>query len=286
MKKILLTISIALISIMTAQSQDFEKATSLAKEANEKLVNGDAQAAAEGFTAALAEAQQCSDEGAAELIANCKKGLVQAHWSRANNAVKEGDFSLALEAIGTTIIAAGQYEEAEIAEKVVTLKTEVHQAYANAELKAASAEKDAAAKKAHFEAAAAQLDSVLVNSSDGKVLLQRGQVAGGLGNKEDAIKYFTMAKEAGEAKADAQLSKIYLKEAQALLKAGKSEAAIASASKSVSFEESANAYFIMGNAYRALGKKADAVTSYEKFLKLDPNNKNAAAVKQVIEALK
>lgn len=287
MKKTLLLISAAILSITLVSAQNFENATNLAKEANENLVNGNTQAALDGFKSALAEAQQCTEEGAAGLVGNCKTGIVQSQWKLALDAISAGEFENAVKALDETSAAAKEYGVEEFEQKAAEKKLEVHQAWANAETKAAAAEADAAAKKAHLEKAAEQLDCVLaVNGADGKLLLQRGQIAKNLGKKDEAVDFFLKAKEAGEEKAGTQLSKLYLNDAQKANKAKKYDEAISAALKANEYEESANAYRVAAMASQALVKNADAIKYFEKYLELAPDAKDAAAVKTIIANLK
>lgn len=288
MKKFIVLVSAALLSMGIASAQDMEKATNLAKEANEALVNGDYNAAISSFKAAMEEAAQCAEEGAADLLANCKKGYTMAHNALANALAKDGKLAEAIEQYKTVAKVAIENEEAEIAEKAQEKVLQLHQAIANAKMKAAGAEKEAAAKAEAYKEALSHLDALLENNSeDGKVMLQKGQVLNALGQKDAAIAAFEKAKELGQAdSANKQLSTIYLKDANALNKAQKYKEAVAMALKSIECAPSANAYKIAGIASQKAGDIPAAVENLSKYLEVSPNAADAAQIKAAVEALK
>lgn len=288
MKKVIVLVSAALLSMGIASAQDFEKATNLAKEANEALVNGDFKLASENFKAAAAEAAACAEDDAQELVATCKKGYTQAQNAYAQALYKAGQLEEAIQQAGETVKVAAENGEEEIKEKAQAFKLQLHQAYANAKMKAAQKEQDAAAKVSAYKAALENLDEVLENNpAAAKVVLQKGQVLSALGKKEEAVAAFEKAKELGEADAaNKQLSTIYLKEAQGFMKAQKYKEAVASALKSADYLPSANAYKIAGiSAGKAQDYKA-AVANLEKYLQMDPAAKDAEAMKAAIAGYK
>lgn len=285
MKKVIILAAAAILSAGITYAQDFEKATNLAKDANEKLVAGDAAAAIDGFKAALAEAEQCSEEAAPELVNTCRTAIVQAHYKMVNDLIDAGNFKEALAKAKETIAVAQEYGEAEVEEKANEKVDQLNQALANAEIKAAAGASDPAEKKAHYEEASALLDVILASDPDNaKTLLQKGQVLSALGQKDAAIEAFVKARENGqEAAANKQLSNIYLKEAQSLLKAKNFDGCIEAAVKSNEYLENANAYRLAG---MAANSKKDLNAAYEyfsKYLTLKPND---AQIKQVVDAIK
>lgn len=288
MKKIVVFVSAVLVSMGIATAQDFEKATNLAKEGNEALSSGDFKLAVENFKAAAAEASQCAEDGAADLVANCKKGYVMAQNAYSQALYKEGKLEEAIAQAVETVKAAAENGEAEIGEKAAAFKLQLHQAIANSKMKAASAAADASAKVSAYKEALANLDEVIAAAPEtAKAYLQKGQIYGALGQKEAAVEAFVKAKELGlEEQANKQLSTIYLKEAQAMSKAQKYADAISAALKSAEYSANGNAYKIAGVA---AGKSADyksAVQYLEKYLELTPNAKDAEQMKAAIAAYK
>ena len=73
--------------------------------------------------------------------------------------------------------------------------------------------------------------------------------------------------------------------AQAANKAKKYQEVIDYAAKSNQYLESANAYRFAAGAYQQLGKNAECIANFEKYLELSPNAKDAAGVKFTIAAL-
>ena len=68
-------------------------------------------------------------------------------------------------------------------------------------------------------------------------------------------------------------------------KAKKYQETIDYAAKSNQYLENANAYRFAAGASQQLGKNADCIANYEKYLELSPNAKDAAGVKFTIAAL-
>lgn len=286
MKKIIVLASAALMFAGIANAQDLMKATELAKQANEALVNDDCETAVNNFNAALAEAQNCTEEAAAELVENCKKGVVIAMYKQANGMIDAGDLAGAIAQLEATGKKAEEFGEDEYVEKTASKVHQLHQAIAGSKIKAAAGEKDPAAKKALFEEAAAQLELVLATEpNNANALMQKGQVMNALGKKDAAIEAFLAAKENGqEANANKQISTIYLKEASANLSAKKYDEAYTAALKSNEYMESANAYKIAGYAAHSSKRFKEAVENLSKYLELSPNAKDAANVKAAIDA--
>ena len=287
MRKILVLAAVAAISAISVMAQDFAKATDLAKQANDALVGGDFQTAINDFAAAAAEAAQCSEEECAALIENCKKGIAQANYSLANSLIENGSLKEALEQLAVTAGAAEEAGEAELAEKAAEKTLQLHQAIANAKIKAAPKETDPAIKVATYKEALTHLDAVLEKETDnGRALLQKGQVLNAIGERVAAVESFLKAKECGqEEAADKQLSIIFLKDAAAKLKAKDFSGAVEAALKSNEFKESANAYKIAGTAANGAKDIAAAEQYLSKYLELAPDAKDAAQIKAAVTAL-
>lgn len=288
MKKFIVLVSAALLSMGIASAQDFEKATNMAKEANEALVNGDFQTAADTFKAALQETEGCTEEGVDVLVASCKKGYVLAQNGYAQALYKKGELDAAIAQAEVTIAAAKENGEDEIAQKAESFKFQLHQAVANAKMKAAGAAADAAGKAAAYKEALVHLEAVLEKDAEnGKAYLQKGQILNALGKKDDAIAAFTKASELGLGdQANKQLSTIFLKEAQALNKAQNFKGAVEAALKSAEYLPNANAYKIAGIASQKAGDIAGAAEYLQKYLDINPGAADAAQMKAAVEAFK
>lgn len=288
MKKIVLFIAAAIAGISLAGAQDLQKATELAKQANEALTGGNAQAAIENFQAAATEAAQCTEEGAADLATSCKKGLAQAYYSYANNLIEGGSLSEAIEQLATAAKIAAEVEESELAEKAQEKTTQLHQAIANAKIKAAGTAADATAKLAAYKEAITHLDEVIAKEADNaKAYLQKGQVLSAINEKAQAVESYMKAAELGMADAaNKQLSNIFVKEAAAKLKAKDFKGAVSAALKSNEYLENANAYKIAGTASNALKDLPAAEKYLSKYVELAPNAKDAEQIKAAVTAIK
>lgn len=287
MKKIIVILSTVIFGAAIVSAQDFAKATELAKQANESLMAGDFAGAESNFQAALIQASACTEEGAAELVATCKTGIAQSKYAAVNPLIEADQWKEAIAKLDEAIKVAKEYGEEELAGKAVEKKSQVLQAAANAEIKAGSAEKDPQAKAAHFTEALAYLDASLAEDpANGKTLLSKGQVLATLGRKDQAIETFLLAKENGEEDAaNKQLSNIYMKEANAYLKASKYKDSIASATKSTEYNpQNTNAYKIGGIASQKSGDLKGAVEFLSKYLELKPNDAQIAAAVTAMKA--
>ena len=288
MKRIITIFAALALCGATAFAQNLEEATNATKAANEALVAGNYDEAAAGFRAALDKAVACNEAEAEELANTCKTGLTQSIYAAANDLVKNNNLEQGLVKIEEAIAAAKEYGISEIEEKATDLKYQIHQAIYNTKMKAAKAEKDAAAKAAYLKEALEQIEIVLANDPEnGNLILSKGQVQESLGKYEEAIATYTIAKEKGlQDKASRMISKVYLKIAQAKMKAGDLPAAIEYAKKSNEESPNANACKIAGISAQKLKDYKTAVAYLQKYLELAPSAKDADQIKTAIDALK
>ena len=135
-------------------------------------------------------------------------------------------------------------------------------------------------------AAAAYSKVVELEPANGNAYLRLGQVYAATGKTEEAVAAFEQAAANGQEKtANKQLSNLFLKKAQAAAKAKQFQSVVDFASKSNSYLETANAYRMAASAYQQLNDSAACIASYEKYLELNPNAKDANGVKYTIAAL-
>lgn len=271
-----------------ALAQDFQKVTELAKQANDELVGGNAQAAISNFKAAIEGAATCTEDGVADLVANCKKGIALANNSLANTMIESGQLEEAVKQLETTMAAAIEAGDEELALKVDQKTTQLHQALANAKIKSASTSADPAVKVAIYKEALTHLDAALAKDGENaKLYLQKGQVLGSIGDKAGAVENFLKAKELGkESEANKQLSTIFVKEAAAKLKAKDFKGAIDAAMKSNEFLESATSYKIAGTAANGMKDLEHAAEYLSKYIELAPNAKDVEQMKAAVAAIK
>ena len=130
MKKIFVILGIALLSAGAVSAQNFESATNKAKEANEALVADNAQAALDGFMQAKAEAEQCGDEGAAELVESCKQGITLAQNKLANDLIDAGKLKEAIAQLEQNVKTAEEFGIEEAKTKAAEKIQQLYQAIA------------------------------------------------------------------------------------------------------------------------------------------------------------
>ena len=276
MKKIFLFIVAAFMSAGVASAQDLNEAITLAKDGNAAFELGEYNLAIEAFTKSLTIAESIEGEEAANHAGTCKTAICAIYLSNAKALLKAGDYNGALAKLNETIAAAESYNAAETVASATELIPSVYMAQGNAALKA----KDMAG------AIAAYTKVTELNPANGDAYLRLGRALAASGKVEEAVAAYETAAANGEEKdAKKQLSTLFLKKAQASLKGGKGQEAIDFAMKSNEYLESANAYNIAAKAAQKLGKNADCIAFYQKYLELKPNAKDAAGVKFTIAAL-
>ena len=135
-------------------------------------------------------------------------------------------------------------------------------------------------------AVAAYTKVVELNPENGDAYLLIGRAQAACGKMDEAVAAYEAAMKNGEeAAAKKQLSTLFLKKAQASLKAGKSQETIDMAMKSNEYLENANAYNLAAKAAQKLGNNALCIENFVKYLELKPNAKDAAGVTFTIAAL-
>lgn len=268
MKKIILIAAATLFAVFTASAQDMAQATETAKAANEALQNGDNTAALNGFKEALAIAENCGDEGA-ELCSTCKDIIPRILLAVGKDNIKAKDYDKAIEYVQQAVAAAEEYGNFDVATEGDKLIPNIKLSKANDFL-----------NSKNFDAAAAAFQEILSQDpTNGVAAIRLGAALGASGKVEEAKAAYEQAIENGQEKAaKKQLSTIYLKEAQAALKAGKFADAISAAGKSNEYLENANACKIAGNAAVKAKDNETAVTNFEKYLQLSPNAKDANGI--------
>ena len=236
---------------------------------------GNKEAALANFQTALTMAEALGDEGA-EIAANCKNTIPAIMESIAKDLIKAENYDAAVDQLNKTIEAAELYGVADVAADARDLVPSVYLSKGNTLLKA----KDAAGAAAAFQ------QTLALDPANGMASLLLGQALTAQGKIAEAEAAYLQAAENGQStNATKQLSRMYLKLAQAALKGKKAQDAYDNAVKANSFLEDANAYKIAASAAQQLGKNADCITNYEKYIELKPNAKDAAGVKFTIGAL-
>ena len=275
MKKIILTLAAVILSAGLISAQDMAQATETAQNANEALVAKDYAKALEGFKQALSLAQACGEEGE-ELVGTCKTVIPSIVLSIAKNEIKEAKYDEGIAQLEEAIKVAEEYGNDDVIGEAAGLIPQVKKQ------KATSLFND----KDYAAAAEAFKEIVAADPEDGASALRLAVALTNTGDKEGSIAAFKQAAEHGQAaNANKQLANIYLKDAQALLKDKKYKEAIAACEESNTYSESANAYKLLASAASQLKDNAKAISSYEKYLELSPDAKDAAGINTTIAVL-
>ncbi len=275
MKKIFLLFAAAFMAAGIASAQDINKAIELANNGNEAFQLGEYQLAVDAFKQSLAIAEGLGEAGA-EHAATCKTAICNIYLANAKNLIKTSDLDGALAKLNETITVSEGYGATETIADAKALIPNVYMAKGNNALKA----KDMAS------AIAAYTKVSELDPTNGDAYLRLGRALAASGKVAEAVTaYETAAVNGEEAAAKKQLSTLFLKKAQASLKAKGYQDAIDNALKANSYVENANAYKIAASAAQKMGNNAQCIEFYEKYLEIKPNAKDAAGVTFTIAAL-
>lgn len=275
MKKIFLLFTAAALSAGMVFAQDINQATENYNNGAMELQMGNNEAAIGYFQSALEMAEALGEEGA-EVAANCRNIIPAIYLSSAKEQIKAENFDMAIEQLNKAIEAAGKYEVADVVDDANALMPQVYLSKGNGFLQA----------KNFPEAEAAYKQALELDATNGMAYFRLGQALASQNKVADAEAAYVQAAANGQEKnANKQLSNMFVKLAQAANKAKKYQEVIDYAAKSNQYLENANAYRFAASASQQLGKNADCIANYEKYLQLSPNAKDAAGVKFTIAAL-
>ena len=267
MKKIFLTLMVALCGLGFASAQDMEKATEIYNNAAEAIKTDKAEAITL-FEQALEMAGQLGEEGA-DIVAQCKGILPQLYMSVGNELYKDNKVDEAIAKFQKASELGEAYGDADVVEKAKALIPQIHMASANALL-----------NEKNFEGAVAAYQKVIdADPANGQAHLRKGQALSALGKADDAIKAFELAAENGEeAAASKQLSNLYVKKAVACQKAKDMKGALENAQKSTQYVDNANAQKIIGISALSLKQNKVSADAFEAYLSMSPNAADKAQI--------
>ena len=275
MKKIFLLFTAAALSAGMVFAQDINQATENYNNGAMELNMGNNDAAITYFQTALEMAEALGEEGA-EVAANCRNIIPAIYLSSAKEQIKAENYDAAVEQLNKAIETAGKYENPEVADDANALMPQVYLSKGNGFLQA----------KNFPEAEVAYQKAIELDPANGMAYFRLGQVLASQNKVAEAEAAYVQAAANGQEKnANKQLSTMFVKLAQAASKAKKHQETIEYAAKSNQYLENANAYRFAASASQQLGKNADCIANYEKYLELSPNAKDAAGVKFTIAAL-
>ena len=263
MKRLFVAVAAFALAAGIASAQDFNAAVETFNNGAQTLESNKADALTQ-FKSALAQFEACTEDEAADMVAQCKKIIPQTILSIAKEQINEANYDEALETLKEAAAVAEGYGIEEIAADAKDLVPTAWSRKGAALLKA----KDFAGAAAAFKAV------VALTPEDGQSQLLYGQALMQAGDNDTAIEALKVAAANGKAdQANKLLSNLFLKEGMALVKANKSADAIAALEK-------AN----IASANTKLGKSKAAIEAYKKYLEVDPNVKDAADVMFTIAA--
>jgi len=268
MKKLFFTLAAVVLSAGMISAQDMAQATETAQNANEALLVKDYAAALSGFQKALTLAQACGEEGA-ELVGTCKGVIPQIVLSMAKSDIKDAKYTEGIAQLQEAIKVATEYSVEDVVNDATELIPQVRKQMAAALFN----DKDYAGAVEAFKAVLAD------DPTDGGSALRLATALSNIGDKEGSIAAFQQAAANGqEAQANKQLSNIYLKDAQALLKSSKFKEAIEACEKSNEYLENANAYKLAASAASKLKDNTKAIAFYEKYIEIAPDAKDVNGI--------
>ena len=274
MKRLFVAFAAFALAAGIASAQDYNAAVETYNMGAQTLESNKAEALNQ-FKSALAQFEACTEDEAADMVAQCKKIIPQTILSIAKEQINEAQYDEAVTTLQEAVAVAGEYGIDDIAADAKDLIPNAWSRKGAALLKA----KDFAG------AAVALKEVVALTPEDGQSQLLYGQALMQSGNTADAVAALETAAACGKAEqANKLLSNVFLKEGMTLVKAGKSAEAIEALEKSINYVESANAYKLIASANTKLGKSKAAIDAYKKYLDVDPNAKDAADVMFTIAA--
>jgi tetratricopeptide (TPR) repeat protein len=260
MKKIFLTVMVALCTMGIVAAQDLEKATEIYNNAAAAIENNKAEAITL-FEQALGMAETLGDEGA-EIVAQCKGILPKLYISLGKDLVNEKNLDEAIAKFQKAVEVGEKFGDTDVAAEAKGLIPQILMADANGML-----------NEKNFEGAVAGYQKVIdADPANGQAHLRKGQALAQLGKADDAIKSFELAAENGqEEQAAKQLSNIYVKKAVACQKAKDMKGALENAQKSTQYADNANAQKIIGMSAMQLKQNKVAAEAFEAYLAMNPN---------------
>lgn len=260
MKKIFLTVMIAVCTMGIVAAQDLEKATEIYNNAAAAIENNKAEAITL-FEQALEMAGALGEEGA-EIVAQCKGILPKLYISLGKDLYADKDIEGAVAKFRKAVEVGEAYGEAESVEEARGLIPQLLMAEANGLL-----------KDKNYEAAVVAYQKVIdADPDNGNAHLRKGQALMQLGKMDEALKPLELAAENGqEEQAAKQLSNLYVRKAAECQKAKDMKGALENAQKSTQYADNANAQKIIGMSAMSLKQNKVAAEAFEAYLSMTPN---------------
>ncbi len=247
--KFLIMAFASLFVFANAYAQDLGEATEVYNNAATALTEGNDNDALAGFQKALSLAEAAGEAGT-QLATECKGIIPKILVKIGKEAANAKDLDGAIAKFKEAIAKATEWGDAETVKEAKELIPLIFITDGNQLLN----EKKFAEAVVEYEKALAE------DPDNGMAYLRIGMCKNQLGDVAGAIAAFEKAMTLGqEANAKKQLVNVYVKKANADLRAKNSQGALDNAKKSLEYGENPNAYMIGGTAAVALKKYDDAI---------------------------
>ena len=209
MKKIVMLIAAAAMTVSVAFAQDINAVTEMYNNGAMELEMGNKESALNYFQSAITEAEALGEAGV-EIIANCQMMIPAVMISLANDFIEADNLDAAMEWLAKAEEAANTYGDTDNAAKANEKKEQVLMKKAAELLKA----------KDYANAIVVYEQIMAADPTNGRAALQMGQAYNASGDQVKAEEAFNIAAANGQEKqAFKQLSNLYVKKASASLKA-------------------------------------------------------------------
>ncbi len=279
MKKMILVLAAAFLSVGIMSAQDLAQATELYNNGANALTTGDKVSALEYFQKAYEMGKTIGEE-ADELVKNCKQAIPTVMLSIAKELSNNQEYDKALEQIQAAITVAKDFAVSEVEEEATSLLPQIEL------MKDMDAANDAFNAK-DLTGAAALYNKVLeADPSNGPASIRLVQCLANAGKIDEAKAALATAEANGQGEnAKKVIGGALLKVAASDLKEKKFAEALANAVQVNDYTENAQAFLVAGQASQQLKKNADAIKYFEQYLEAAPNAKNANAITFTLGAL-
>lgn len=260
MKKIFVTLLVALCTLGIAAAQDLEKANEIYNNAVAEKDNNKVEAI-KLFEQALELANQLGEEGA-EISNQCKAIIPNLYLSLGTEFYNEKVFDEALANFEKAVEKGEAFDNADVvsdAKKKISTTLLV-------------SSNQALQKKDFEKALVASQKLIDADPTNGQAFIFKGLALVGQGNDDEAIKAFELASENGkEEEAAKLLSNVYSRKAQAAQKAKNWKSALELAQKSTQYVDNAKAERIIGLSALSLKQNKVAADGFKAYLSMSPN---------------
>ncbi|MBQ7254345.1 MAG: tetratricopeptide repeat protein [Bacteroidales bacterium] len=266
MKKIFITLVVAMATFCIAKAQDIETAVNLYNEAGTMLNEGNIAEALPKFLECLDMAKTLGEE-ASNVVSDCQDIIPKIYMKLAEEAAEASEFDAAVENCRKAVETSTEFNNNDdVYSKAEALIPQVFMAKGSAMINA----------KNFAEAVNAFKEVVAADSTNTKALMRLGQSYVGKGDVDAAIETFANAATLGEGTnvekdAKKQMSNCYLKKAVACQKAKDNRGCMENAQLSAQAMDSPNAQKLIGVSALNLKQFDTAIGAFEAYLALSPN---------------